>query len=129
VPPKHRPKKKEDHLNFTTDVTDHVFSNRREGSRIGGARGWLRVTEHAVPAEHKEWKIGKRKREPEKELPNVEKLQAKMVAQLSAGELPRACTRRATMAERVRTQCANLKRKRAKQLRVGRSIQSFHAAG
>ena len=101
----------------------HVFSNRREGARVGGVRGWLRVAKHDVPVGHTEWKIGKRKREPEKEAHSLEKLQAKMIAQLGAAELPRTCTRRATIGERVRTQCANLRRKRAKQVRVNASIK------
>jgi hypothetical protein len=85
------------------------------------------VAKHDVPDGHLDWKVGKRRREPEKENPSTEQLQAKMMAQLSAGEVPRVCTRRAALANRVRTHCANLKRKRAKELRVGASMKKLRA--
>ena len=128
APVKHRPKKQESECSYSTDVFDHVFSHRREGSRVGNVKGWLRVTKHDVPDGHADWKIGKRKREPEKEAPSTDKLHAKMVAQLTAGELPRTCTRRASLAERVRTECSNRKRKRAKDLRVGVSMKRLRIA-
>ena len=72
---------------------------------------------------HLDWRVGKRACEPEAEANSLAKLQARMVAQLSAGEMPHACLRRAPLAQRSRTHCASFKRKREKQVRVDASVK------
>ena len=95
-------------------IQDHVFSDRPESKRVAAVQGWLRINETLIPAARREWKIGSRDREPEKEEYNVEKLNRRLEAQLHAGVMPTMTCRRPSLnvrGQRLEAQRRRLKRK------------------
>ena len=49
-------------------IQNHVLSDRPKSKRVAAGQGWLRINEIAVLANSKEWKVGRRDRDPEKEV-------------------------------------------------------------
>ena len=84
------------------------------------------MADHQIPEDHKDWKIGKRRKEPEKGTDSLDKLQGRIDAQLPAGDLPRTCVRRVPIGTLLRTHCSNMKRKHAKQQRADASVKRLH---
>jgi hypothetical protein len=83
----------------------------------------LRYNETEVPAIRREWKVGKRDREPELEDFNEEKLAKRMRSQLHAGSLPTRTSRRVSVAERGQRLLAQKLKLKAKELRVSAALQ------
>ena len=95
-------------------IQDHVFSDRPESKRASAGQGWLRFNESPIPAARREWKVGARDREPEKEEYNVDKLHKRLKAQLHAGRMPTMTARRPSLnvrGQRLAVQKRKLKRK------------------
>ena len=95
-------------------IQDHVFSDRPESKRASAVQGWLRFNEMSIPAARREWKVGGRDREPEKEAFNVDKLHKRLELQLHAGTMPTMTARRASLnvrGQRLAAQKRKLKRK------------------
>ena len=109
-----------------------MFSDRREYKQVGASRGWLRFNDREIPAARRDWKFGKRDREPEKEEYNKEKLHKRMKAQLHAGAVPTVSCRRpsiATRANRLMAQKLKLKKKEERVTAALREARAKAKAG
>ena len=102
---------------------DHVFSARPESKRASAREGWFRYNEAEVPATRREWKVGKRDREPQLEDFNKDKLHQRMRSQLHAGELPTTTSRRVSVTERGQRLVAQKLKLKVKELRASAALQ------
>ena len=114
-------------LVYDYGINTNVFSHRAAFKSAGAKDGRLRVEETRVPAERREWKIGRRDNKPEKDPFSLDKLQRRFKAQLHAGSVPRQTRQRLSIAERGQKLVKTKAKLRAKSLRVTAACKELRA--
>jgi hypothetical protein len=79
-----------------------------------------------VPAARKEWKVGMRDREPEKEEFNVDKLHKRLRSQQHAGAMPTKIGRRVSLGKRGQRLVAQKSELKRKEAQVSAALAEVH---
>jgi len=107
-------------------IKDHIFSDRAESKRVSAGQGWLRFNETLIPPARREWKVGRRDREPEKEPFNVDKLRKRLQSQVHAGRMPTMTCRRPCLNVRGQRLLAQKRKLKRKAERVAAAMAETH---